>query len=144
MKQKDSHFKLSSSFKTLFTTKNTSSNPTTRNRWNHAEQKPTTSTSADKGLFKLNPRIANHLDDVPVDVLRKKSRTKLESLKDEAQSKKFSIFNEKGDHNPNKESLVSDKKNQPKKCISSFKLDNLEMGARKKSKQKGNEGEGNP
>ena len=135
MKDKDIHFKLSNSFKTLF-----SATPPSTHVF-VLEQQNQSAASADKALFKLNPRIANSLEDVPVDVLRRKSRTKLESLKDEAQSKKFSIFNQKVEANPNKGVLpaTDNKKNQPKKCILKFKLDNLEMG-KTKSKPKGEQG----
>lgn len=76
----NNHFKLSSSFQSLFNLKS------------NKVDKP---LSADKALYRLNPSSANALEDVPVDVLRRKSKSKLESLKDEANTKKFSIFQQK-------------------------------------------------
>lgn len=70
---KDNHFKLSNSFTSLFSQKGALVSSIFLF---YVEETPT-SNSLDKGLFKLNPKSANHLDDVPVEMLRKKSKNKL-------------------------------------------------------------------
>lgn len=95
---KNQHFKLSSTFTNLFANKQPG----------NANNK---SKSIESGLFRLNPMSAQTLEDVPIDMLRKKSRNKLESLKDEGQ--KFSIFNQKIE----KKEVSKQKVKVAKKCI---------------------------
>ena len=69
----DNHFKLSNSFKNIFSTSS--------NAFLMVEEKQRPANNS-QTMFKLNPQSANPLENVPVDTLRRKSRTKLESLKD--------------------------------------------------------------